>query len=111
MIGILETNTFWVWLASLRDRTGRNVILSRLARLSRGVFGDVRGVGGGVSELRVHFGPGYRIYFIRRGEMIVVLLSGGDKGSQVADIEQAKAMAVALDRGELGPLRIFGGDG
>ncbi len=81
------------WLKALRSGTDRAIIAKRLVRLSNGNFGDVEPVGEGVSELRIHVGPGYRVYFMRRGAMIVLLLCGGDKGSQSRDIARAKAMA------------------
>jgi putative addiction module killer protein len=69
------------------------VIVRRIARVAAGNFGDVRPVGGGVSELRIDHGPGFRVYFARRGESLVVLLCGGDKGSQARDIARAKVLA------------------
>jgi putative addiction module killer protein len=69
------------------------VIVRRIARVAAGNFGDVRPVGGGVSELRIDHGPGFRVYFVRRGESLVVLLCGGDKGSQARDIARAKVLA------------------
>jgi putative addiction module killer protein len=81
---------FAEWLRGLRDGATRNRIRQRIARLRLGNFGDARSVGGGVSELRVHFGSGYRVYFGREGDRVVILLCGGDKGSQDRDIERAK---------------------
>ena len=78
------------WLYSLRDVAGRKRILARLSRLEQGNFGDCAPVGDGVSELRLFFGSGYRVYFGEHGECVVVLLCGGDKSSQSKDIEQAK---------------------
>lgn len=80
---------FTEWLRRLRDGAGRNRIRQRLARVRLGNFGDARNVGNGVHELRIHTGPGYRIYFGREGDTVVILLGGGDKGSQVRDIERA----------------------
>lgn len=77
----------------MKDQRVRALIASRLERLAYGHFGDVERVGEGVSELRIHYGPGYRIYFVRRGEEIVVLLCGGDKSSQAKDIKTAKRLA------------------
>ena len=105
MIDIRQTETFRTWLGSLRDRLGRAAIDGRLLRLRYGQLGDVRPVGGGVSELRIHVGPGYRVYFLKRGDVLVILLCGGDKDSQGEDIESAKAMARAFRAGEL---RILG---
>lgn len=93
MIEVRETEIFSDWIGSLRDRRARARIVLRLARLRRGLFGDAKAVGDGVSELRIDEGPGYRAYFTRRGDMIVILLCGGDKGSQPRDIERAKALA------------------
>jgi putative addiction module killer protein len=78
------------WLRGLRDGASRNRIRQRLARLRLGNFGDARPVGDGVQELRIHFGPGFRVYFGREGDAVVILLCGGDKGSQERDIERAK---------------------
>ena len=79
------------WLYGLWDVRGRQRILARLSRLERGNFGDYASVGDGVSELRLFFGPGYRVYFGEQGDAVVVLLCGGDKSSQSRDIERAKA--------------------
>ena len=81
---------FTQWLHSLKDRRGRQRIESRLLRLEQGNYGDCKGVGQGVFELRMFFGPGYRVYFGEDGDKIVVLLSGGDKSSQSKDIKQAQ---------------------
>lgn len=97
MIEIRQTAIFSRWLGGLRDRTARARILVRIDRLALGNPGDVKPVGGGVSELRIDYGPGYRIYFTRKGEAVVLLLCGGDKGSQKRDIAEALAIA-----GELG---------
>lgn len=77
----------------MRDREGRVRIIDRLERLASGYFGDTKSVGDGIAELRVHSGPGYRIYYMRQGETFVVLLSGGDKSSQARDIKRAKEIA------------------
>jgi putative addiction module killer protein len=91
-----RTEEFDVWLRSLRDERGRAKVLVRLERLEAGNPGDVGPVGEGVSELRIDFGPGYRVYYKRRGERIDILW-GGDKGSQERDIRKAKALAVELE--------------
>jgi putative addiction module killer protein len=88
-----QTPEFETWLSSLRDRIARAIIVRRIERVAGGNMGDVRPVGDGVSELRVDHGPGYRVYFVRRGAVVIVLLCGGDKGSQVRDIARAKALA------------------
>ncbi|GAA4176468.1 type II toxin-antitoxin system RelE/ParE family toxin [Shinella granuli] len=94
---IKQTDTFRKWERALGDRKERALIAARLNRIAYGLFGDVKSVGDGVSEIRIHHGPGYRIYFTRRGEEIIVLLCGGDKGSQKRDIAAAKTLAAQLD--------------
>jgi len=91
---IVESSTFKRWVRRLRDRRAVARINARLRNVSLGNLGDVRSVGGGISEMRIPYGPGYRIYFMRRGLALVVLLSGGDKGSQQRDIERAKRLAL-----------------
>ena len=93
MIEIRRTEAFTAWIDGLRDRGARAVIGRRLERFSRGVFGDVKPVGSGVSEMRIDHGPGYRVYFIRRGSEVVILLCGGDKSSQKRDIIEARELA------------------
>jgi putative addiction module killer protein len=93
VITVEVTDDFKAWLKNLRDRSGRTRITKRLARLADGNFGDSKPVGEGVSELRIHHGPGYRVYLIQRGSVLVILLCGGDKSSQSADIEHAKQLA------------------
>jgi putative addiction module killer protein len=97
MIAIYEKAAFTEWISALRDSAARAKIASRIRRLAFGNFGDVAPVGHGVSELRIHFGPGYRVYFVQRGSEIVVLLCGGDKRSQKRDIETAQKMAANLE--------------
>ncbi|WP_016916517.1 type II toxin-antitoxin system RelE/ParE family toxin [Vreelandella stevensii] len=93
MIELIKTDVFDGWLRELRDMRARAKIEARVRRLSLGNPGDVKPVGKGVSELRIPYGPGYRVYFMNKGPVIVVLLCGGDKASQSHDIEQAKAIA------------------
>ena len=93
IIEVRETETFSQWLSKLRDQIAKARIASRIRRLAFGNPGDVEPVGEGVSELRIHYGPGYRVYFIQRGALVVVLLCGGDKSSQKLDISKAKAIA------------------
>ena len=93
MIEVLRTAEFINWLTALRDVQARARIAKRIDRIAQGNFGDAKSVGDGVSELRFTFGPGYRVYYTRRGDVVVILLCGGDKGSQERDIDRAKAMA------------------
>lgn len=86
----VESGRFRQWLKKLKDETGRARIVSRINRLMEGLPGDVVPVGHGISELRIHYGPGYRVYFYQQGDMIVVLLCGGDKNTQSRDIETAQ---------------------
>ena len=96
---IQESEEFSRWVRELRDRTARGIILGRIQRLTSGNPGDVKPVGNGISELRIRFGPGYRVYFLRRGKELILLLCGGDKSSQAADIRNAKEIAAALKEG------------
>lgn len=93
-IEIKQTMVFQKWEAGLRDKRARTIIAARLMRLAEGFPGDVEPVGDGVSELRVHYGSGYRIYFQKRGDVLIVLWCGGDKGSQKPDIVTAKKLAM-----------------
>ena len=96
MIEVRETETFSKWLSGLRDARAKAEIARRVRRLALGNPGDVKPVGGGVSELRIHYGPGYRVYFMQRGIQLIVLLCGGDKGSQAKDIASALKLAKEL---------------
>ena len=96
MLEIRQTEAFARWLADLRDSRARMRINARIRRLSLGNPGDVRPVGEGVSEMRIDYGPGYRVYFIRQGDALVVLLAGGDKRTQDRDIATAHALARGL---------------
>ncbi len=92
-----ETPEFSKWIDGLKDRTGKAIILVRIDRLAlNGNPGDVEAVGEGVSEMRIHHGPGYRVYFKERDGTLIVLLAGGDKDSQAQDIETAKRLAREL---------------
>lgn len=95
MIEVRQTPRFAKWLAGLRDdrARARARILMRLDRAAQGNLGDVAPVGDGVSEMRIFYRPGYRVYFVQRGSELIVLLCGGDKSTQGSDIEEAKAMA------------------
>jgi len=97
VIEIRETREFSHWLAKLKDKTARGRILARIQRLACGLAGDVKPVGHGVSEMRIHFGPGYRVYFCRQGQSLIVLLAGGDKTTQDRDIETAQRLARGLE--------------
>jgi putative addiction module killer protein len=96
VLQIQQTETYVKWFAGLRDRVARARIDIRIRRLSLGNAGDAKPVGEGVSELRVDHGPGYRVYFIQRGEVVIVLLAGGNKSTQDKDIRNAKALAIDL---------------
>ena len=93
MYTILRSATFDRWLRRLRDRRAVNRIVARLLAAEDGHLGDVRSVGGGVSEMRIHHGPGYRIYFTTRRAELIVLLCGGHKDTQRRDIQRARRMA------------------
>jgi putative addiction module killer protein len=98
MIEIRETEVFSDWIKALKDARARSKIAARVRRLALGNLGDVAPVGGGLSELRIHYGPGYRVYFVQRGNVLIVLVCGGTKGSQSKDIVRAKAMAAELEK-------------
>ena len=93
MFAVRRTAEFIAWLTALRDFKARARITKRINRLAEGNFGDAKSVGGGVSELRFDFGPGYRVYYTMRGDVVVILLCGGDKASQTRDVLRAKIMA------------------
>lgn len=93
MVELKQTETFRKWWTKLKDERARGVIFARLDRLAYGHAGDVEAVGDGVSELRIHYGPGYRVYFHKRGNTLVILLCGGDKSTQGRDIRTAKRLA------------------
>lgn len=96
MIEIRQTDTYAEWFARLRDRQAKARIDVRIRRLSLGNPGDVRPVGEGVSELRIDYGPGYRVYFVQRGRELIILLAGGDKRTQDQDIRTARELAQSL---------------
>lgn len=96
MFIIHRTETFVEWISRLKDRRAAARIASRLLRAEDGNLGDVKSVGDGVEEMRIDYGPGYRLYFVRRGSVIIVLLSGGDKSTQSRDIKAAKRLAGEL---------------
>jgi putative addiction module killer protein len=96
MFTLVRSSLFDAWMAALADQKAKARILARLASAALGNFGDCEPVGEGVSEMRVHYGPGYRVYFMRDGATVYLLLTGGDKASQKRDIKRAKSIAKAL---------------
>ena len=90
---VVYTEAFEIWVRRLRDQRARASIISRIEQIEDGNFGDHRSIGGGVSELRIHIGTGYRVYYTIRGNAVVILLCGGDKSSQRRDIRRAQRMA------------------
>lgn len=92
----IRSSVFDAWLSALADSTAKARILARLRSATLGNFGDCAAVGEGVSEMRIHFGPGYRVYFVRVGAIVYVLLTGGDKSTQRRDIDRARKMAREL---------------
>ena len=99
-VQIRRTREFAAWLNGLRDRQGRAKILARIDRLEEGNPGNTRSVGAGVVEMKIDFGPGYRVYFVQHGDVVIVLLCGGDKSTQDDDIRRAKILAGLLREGE-----------
>lgn len=97
MIDVRETVDFTNWLAALSDLRARLQIVRRIDRIAAGNFGDAKSVGGAVKELRIDYGPGYRVYYTQRGDTVVILLCGGDKRTQSKDIRRAKEIAEALE--------------
>lgn len=97
MIEVRQTEDFEAWLDGLVDKRASARIAMRISRLENGLFGDVKPVGDGVSELRIDYGPGYRVYFVQRGALLILLLCGGDKKRQKRDIVRAKALAAILE--------------
>ena len=96
MIEIRQTEIFSDWFSKLRDRAAKARIDIRIRRLSLGNPGDVKPVGGGISELRIDYGPGYRIYLVQRGSLLIILLAGGDKSTQEKDIRVAQEFVEKL---------------
>ncbi|HCS39200.1 MAG TPA: addiction module antitoxin RelB [Anaerolineaceae bacterium] len=93
MIEVRETEIYKKWFGSIKDRKTRSIIDIRIRRISLGNFGDVEPVGKGISELRIDCGPGFRVYFLKRGNILVILLCGGDKSTQEKDIQKAIELA------------------
>lgn len=96
MIRVRRTETFIAWLRHLKDAEGKARITQRIDRLAHGNAGDIKPVGGGISEMRVHCGPGYRLYCVQKGRVLIVLLCGGDKRTQQHDIERARALLAEI---------------
>ena len=97
MYTIKTTPEFEKWLSGIRDRTARIRLARRIDRLQKGQFGDVKHIAEGVFELREHFGPGWRMYGVKKGEVIIIMLGGGDKSSQSADIAKALQKAAVVE--------------
>jgi putative addiction module killer protein len=97
MVEVRQTTVFRQWLDDLADQRAASRIAQRIVRLQAGLVGDVKPVGSGVSELRIDYGPGYRVYFVQQGQVLIVLLCGGDKRSQRRDIARAKTLAAELE--------------
>ncbi|QAU50010.1 type II toxin-antitoxin system RelE/ParE family toxin [Bradyrhizobium guangzhouense] len=97
MTDVVQTDAFRNWLAGLRDRRAVARIASRIALIERGALGDVKSLGGGLSEFKIDYGPGYRLFAAQRGTVTVILLCGGDKRKQQADIKRARAMLAELE--------------
>ena len=93
MFQIIKSKDFTKWFEKIRDIRLKNIITDRLHRFEDGNLGDVKPVGDGVSEARIHYGAGYRLYFVKHGDVLIVMLAGGDKSSQTADIKKAKKLA------------------
>ncbi len=93
MVDVITSSTFDRWLRKLKDRRAAARVLIRIDRLAAGNPGDVKPVGGGLSELRIDYGPGYRVYYLREGDRLILLLCGGDKSTQSADIAAAQDIA------------------
>ena len=94
---VKPTKIFDKWLKGLKDRAGKARVLVALKRLELGQSGDWKSLGNGLAELRIHYGAGYRVYFCRKGDVVIILLSGGDKSSQKRDIEKAKTLLKELE--------------
>ncbi|MFC4307612.1 type II toxin-antitoxin system RelE/ParE family toxin [Steroidobacter flavus] len=97
MFEVIESDVFQAWMSELRDQQARNRIAARITRLAQGNFGDWKAIQGAVSEMRIDHGPGYRVYFTRRGAKLILLLCGGDKRTQATDIKRALKMVDELE--------------
>lgn len=96
MYTVLRSDEFDEWLTHLKDTKGKARIVARIRSAELGNLGDIKPVGEGISEMRIHYGPGYRVYFTQRGKLLILLLVGGVKSSQKRDIKRAKALAETL---------------
>lgn len=97
MFEVIESPVFQTWMESLRDQQARSRVAARITRMAQGNFGDWKSIQGALSELRIDYGPGYRLYFTRRGRKLILLLCGGDKRTQAADIKRALRMVKELE--------------
>lgn len=97
MFEVIESPTFQTWMSELRDSRARSRVAARISRMAQGNLGDWKATQGAVSELRIDYGPGYRLYFTRRGSKVILLLCGGDKRTQAADIKRALKMVDELE--------------
>ena len=97
IIEIRQTEHFIKWFVKLKDKKARAKIAIRIRRVSLGNLGDVKSVGGGISELRIDYGPGYRVYFTQKSNQLIILLAGGDKTTQASDIQKAKKIALEIE--------------
>lgn len=97
MYTVLRSAEFDQWLVRLKDVKGKARILARIKSAELGNLGDTESVGDGIREMRIHYGPGYRVYFVQRGRLVIFLLMGGDKSSQARDIRRAKTLAALLE--------------
>ena len=97
IIEIRQTEQFIKWFVKLKDKRARAKIAIRIRRVSLGNLGDVKSVGGGISELRIDYGPGYRVYFTQRSRQLIILLGGGDKTTQASDIKKTKQLALEIE--------------
>jgi putative addiction module killer protein len=97
MIEIRQTEYFIKWFEKLKDRKARARIAIRIRRVSLGNLGDAKPVGDGISGLRIDYGPGYRVYFTQRNDQLIILIAGGDKTTQVSDIQKAKKLALEIE--------------
>jgi putative addiction module killer protein len=97
MIEIRQTESYIKWFEKLKDRRSRARIAIRIRRVSLGNLGDIKPVNDGISELRIDYGPGYRVYFTQRNNQLIILLTGRDKTTQVSDIQKAKKLALEIE--------------